>query len=651
MKLSISKYLGLGLVAAGAVAFASCDDYLDVQPESSFSNEEIFSSEKETKAMMNTIYSKLTNSNLYGQALPYSFNTNTDVEMKSSSNITGSSDGTDAYCFDMGSNWTQLERTWNAAYEAINYCNDFLENMAESPLFSQDVATTGPTNMQHMYAEAKCIRAMLYLDLVRNWGDVVYRKASTKVGMDFYHEGVTDRSEILSDLIEDLKPVEKMLKYASETDEGVERVSREFCQALIGQLALWRGGWSLCPGAGIGEMKREADYLDYYKIAQEYLGKVISEGKHSLTRESFEQMWTGECNWTVLNNGDVIFEVPMLKDSSGNLGYRVGVKIGHNSDNPAHNFGKCSNTVNYCGLYPFTFDMRDLRFDVTRSPISYDEDLNQAIDMGSSSSRVAGWGVGKWNKLTMGTPLSGAEGNTGINAIRMRYADVLLMYAEAVNEISGPVAEAKTALKEVRRRAVAPADQAEMVENYVEALGTPEAFFNAIFNERAWEFGGEGIRRYDLARWNLYGKTLKATYDKFEDWGKRAFGMGEKGNVRDRIFWRYVDANGNNVSEDSPVRKYIEFKGLKEWGDNIGDHPVSEGWTHTAEYATNWWSRNKETDEIELHADIKWSFRGYINFENAATITGDEPVKYICPYPSRLITSHRGSIQQQYGYR
>ncbi|MDE7142185.1 MAG: RagB/SusD family nutrient uptake outer membrane protein, partial [Muribaculaceae bacterium] len=361
-----------------------------------------------------------------------------------------------------GSNWTQLERTWNAAYEAINYCNDFLENMADSPLFSFDVAAEGPSNMQHMYAEAKVIRAMLYLDLVRNWGDVVYRKESTKVGMDFYHEGVTDRTEILSDLINDLKPVEKMLKYATETDEGVERVSREYCQALIGQIALWRGGWSLRPGAGTGEMKREADYLDYYAIAREYLGKVISESKHTLTRESFEQMWTGECNWTVLNNGDVIFEIPMLKDSSGSLGYRVGVTIGQNSDYPTHNFGKCSNSVNFCGLYPFTFDMRDLRFDATCSPIKYDEDLNQAVDMGSS--HVAGWGVAKWNKLKMGTVLSGSEGNTGINAIRMRYADVLLMYAEAVNEISGPIDEAKSALKEVRRRAFAPADQAEMVE-------------------------------------------------------------------------------------------------------------------------------------------------------------------------------------------
>ena len=646
MKFNISKYIGLGLVAAGSLALGSCDDFLDVQPESAFSSEEIFSSEKETKAMMNTIYSKLTRDELYGYAFPYSFNTNTDVEMKASANITSNADGNDAYCFDMGSNWSQLRKTWNAAYEAINYCNDFLENMAESPLYSSELAASGPTNMQHMYAEAKCIRAMLYLDLVRNWGDVVYRKSSTNVGMDFYHEGVTDRSEILADLIEDLKPMEKMLKYASELDEGVERVSREFCQALIGQIALWRGGWSLRPGAGVGEMRREGDYAEYYAIARDYLGKVISEGRHSLTRESFEQMWTNECNWTVLKDGDVIFEIPMLKNSSGSLGYRVGVKIGYNTDNPAHKYGKGNNSVSYCGLYPFTFDQRDLRLDVTCVPYKYDEDLNQAHDLGSSC--VAGWGVGKWNKLKMGDFLTGFEGNTGINAIRMRYADVLLMYAEAVNELSGPSAAAD-ALKEVRKRAFAPELHGEMVENYVNALNTPEKFFEAIRNERAWEFGGEGIRRYDLARWNLYGQTLKATYDKFEDWGKRANGMGVKGEVRDRVFWRYVDAAGNPVDKNAPNRR-IEFKGLKEWGDNIGDHPVSEGWTNTVEYAISWWARNALTEELELHNEIKWSFRGYINFENAGSITGDEPVRYLCPYPNTIIDGHRGSIQQQYGY-
>ena len=47
-----------------------------------------------------------------------------------------------------------------------------------------------------------------------------------------------------------------------------------------------------------------------------------------------------------------------------------------------------------------------------------------------------------------------------------------------------------------------------MVETYVEGLAGRDAFFKAIMDERAWEFGGEGIRKYDLARWNKYSETL-----------------------------------------------------------------------------------------------------------------------------------------------
>lgn len=646
MKLNIKTYIGLTAAVIGAGALAACDDFLDVTPESSFSSGEIFASETETKAMMGTIYGKLTNNNLYGIAWPHTFNFNTDVEMRTNSSQTSTSgNGDDVHCFDVRSLWSSLENTWNAAYEAINYSNDFLENMETSPLFSQEVdPEKGPSAMQQMYGEVKCLRAMIYLDLIRTWGDVVFRTSSSKAGDDFYNETVTDRNEIMAWLIEDLRKVEEMMVYASTLTEGVERAGREFCQALIGQLALYRGGYSLMPGGENGVMERQADYLDYYKIAREYLGKVIREGRHSLEKETFAQMWYNECNWTVIDDGDVIFEIPMLKESSSNYGYNVGVTIGYNSDNPSHIYGSATNRVTLCGIYPFTFDQRDLRLDVTCVPYKYDEELNQAPSF--SGSCVAGWGIGKWNKLNMGTPMASYAGSTGINAIRMRYADVLLMYAEVVNELSGPVSEAKEALKTVRRRAFEPALQAEMVDNYVDQLVRKEDFFEAIVNERAWEFGGEGIRKYDLARWNRYGKTIAGLYEKLIDWGKRANGNGVPGDVRDVVYYR-------ELSDPAyPNRIVLEFKGLKEYGDNIGDHPVSEGWRYRQDYAINWWTRNAETGDWEPHDDVKWSFRGYININNA---TGFNPeavtLRNLCPYPTRIITSHRGSIQQQYGYR
>lgn len=629
---------------ATSALISGCDDFLDVTPESSFSSEEIFSSETETKAMMSTVYAKLTSDKLYGIAWPHTFNMNTDVEMKTNSNqISTSGNGDDVHCFDVRSLWSSLEGTWNSAYEAINYANDFLENIEASPLFSNKLdPAKGPTAMQQMYGEVKCLRAMIYLDLIRTWGDVVFHTSSAKVGDDFYNTPVTDRNKILSDLIDDLRAVEPMMIYASNLSEGVERAGREYCQALIGQLALYRGGYSLMPGGEYGVMKRQDDYRDYYEIAREYLGKVITECRHSLDRQSFAQMWIDECNWTALKDGDVIFEIPMLRESSGSYGYNIGMSIGYNEDNPSHAYGKASNRITLCGTYPFTFDPRDLRLDVTCVPYAYDDDLNQTVSLGKSC--VAGWCIGKWSKLYMATPMASSAGNTGINAIRMRYADVLLMYAEVVNELSGPVDAAKNALKTVRRRAFAPEDQAEMVDNYVNALSGPEEFFEAIVNERAWEFGGEGIRKYDLARWNRYGTTIAALYNKLIDWGKRANGNGVPGDVRDIVYYRKLTNEAGKT--------VLEFKGLKEYGDNIGDHPASEGWTNRQDYAVNWWTRNAETDEWEAHDDVKWSFRGYINVNNANGFDAENTtLRNLCPYPSRIVTSHRGSIQQQYGYR
>lgn len=628
------------------ILLSSCDDFLDVSPESSFTADEIFSSESEAKMMMNTIYSKLCSQNLYGVAFPYTFNTNTDVEMKTNSTQTSTSgNGDDIHCFDARALWGSLENTWNDAYQAINYSNDFIENMEASSLFSKEVGTA-PTAMQQMYGEVKCLRAMIYLDLVRTWGDVVFRTSSSKAGDNFYDEGVTDRNTILSFLIDDLKAVEPMMKYATDISEGVERASREYCQALIGQLALYRGGYSLRPSSvsEVGEMQRADDYLDYYRIAKDYLGRVIASGTHSLDKESFFDMWYNECNWTVTKGSDVIFEVPLLKESSGSYGYNVGISVGYNSDHPSHNYGSASNRISLCGLYPFTFDPRDQRLDITCVPYGYDEDLNQTVALGKSC--VTGWNIGKWSKLYMQDPMVGTGGNTGINAIRMRYADVLLMFAEVDNELNnGPTAEAKAALTQVRNRAFKAEDQSEMVTSYVDALGDKESFFQAIVNERKWEFGGEGTRKYDLARWNLYGSVVKGLYEQFRDWGQRAQGMGVKGDVRDDVYYRIVDDPAH------AGRTILEFKGLKEYGDAIGDHPASEGWRYHQEYAKQWWTRNAETGEWEVHDDVKWSFRGFINYNNAETVQASDPVRYLCPYPSKIITSHRGSIQQQYGYR
>lgn len=633
----MNKKLIYSLIAGTMFTLASCDDFLDVQPASGFTPEYVFSSEAEMKALMTRIYSSMTEDGLYGSNLASGLNTNTDVEMNSFKNNTVNTNGSDIGCFDSRPTWAVLNATWNNLYYAINYANDFLQAVQESPLFSDKLTGDTPSETQQMYGEVKTLRAMFYLDLIRTWGDVVFITKPTESTDDFFSKGTTDRNVILEFLIDDLIAVEPMMKYAADLDNGVERASREYCQALIGQLALYRGGWTLRADKDdvthVGFMERGDNFEHYYKIAVDYLGKVIKEGKHDLS-QSFENLWVNECNWTTANNDDVLFAVPMLKSVTSRYGYNIGVTIAEGK----HAYGSARNYVTFCGTYVYSFDKDDLRRDMTCVPYKYDKDLNQEIDMG-----VAGMGAGKWSKLYMQSPLGASSGsNTGINSIRMRFADVLLMYAEAVNELYGPRDDAKEALKRVRRRAFDPAQWTDKVENYVETLTNETDFFEAIMDERKWEFGGEGIRKYDLARWNKYGEVIYNLYNEMVNWGIVARGGYVPGieKVPSNIYYKQVE------DPEHSDRKILDIVGIDEYGPGTG-RPA--GYT-VLEYALAWRVLNKETQTYETLDAISWSFRGFINKNNDKIVKPTDPVRYLCPYPSKVITDHRGLIRNYYGY-
>lgn len=633
----MNKKLIYSLIAGTMFTLASCDDFLDVQPASGFTPEYVFSSEAEMKALMTRIYSSMTEDGLYGSNLASGLNTNTDVEMSSFKNNTVNTNGSDIGCFDSRPTWAVLNATWNNLYYAINYCNDFLQAVQESPLFSDKLTGDTPSETQQMYGEVKTLRAMFYLDLIRTWGDVVLITKPTESTDDFFSKGTTDRNVILEFLIDDLIAIEPMMKYAADLDNGVERASREYCQALIGQLALYRGGWTLRADKDdvthVGFMERGDNFEHYYKIAVDYLGKVIKEGKHDLS-QSFENLWVNECNWTTANNDDVLFAVPMLKSVTSRYGYNIGVTIAEGK----HAYGSARNYVTFCGTYVYSFDKDDLRRDMTCVPYKYDKELNQEIDMG-----VAGMGAGKWSKLYMQSPLGASSGsNTGINSIRMRFADVLLMYAEAVNELYGPRDDAKEALKRVRRRAFDPAQWTDKVENYVETLTNETDFFEAIMDERKWEFGGEGIRKYDLARWNKYGEVIYNLYHEMVNWGIVARGGYVPGieKVPSNIYYKQVE------DPEHSDRKILDIVGIDEYGPGTG-RPA--GYT-VLEYALAWRVLNKETQTYETLDAISWSFRGFINKNNDQFVKPTDPVRYLCPYPSKVITDHRGLIRNYYGY-
>lgn len=649
---------------------SSCDDFLNVTSPSTFDKDYIFESEVEVATAVNGIYLPVISLQAGSMLTRLLFNT--DVEF---SPVTNSSSNERAYNPSTGDIGT-YNSIWNSSYDGINRANDVLLGIEQSQLF-KSIDKTVPSKLMHYYAEAKVLRAVFYLDLVRNWGDVPYRREPAG-DKDELFIGATDRDSILDDMITDLIEVEPYLFYAKDSDRGVEGVSREFCQGLIAKIALQRGGWSLRPDysdpSAIGSMKRSDDWKDYYKIAEIYAGKVISEGKHDLKR-SFKQVWYDECNWVVPVDDDIIFDVPTKVGGTGGLGYDWGtyVKPGTNSQGQKSSNapqGYSSGGSKLALTYMLSFDRKDLRRDVTCEMFNYENSgLTSIVQKPAASFTVC---CGKWNRLLMESPLGNTSNRgTGINWTYMRYADILLMYAEAVNENNdGPNNEAKEALKQVRRRAFEMSDWPEKVDAYVDRLSTKDEFFDAIVDERAWEFGGEKMRRYDLARWNIYGKVL---YNMYFDW----FTLGKVARTKQfantstpfedptyddrfndypaRAYYKLVDAVDPINTTIIQTVEYYKEGDISSYDQALtiypsGDPSGYKGLDMCTRYCVQVSGTSNPREWVPAN-EILYSFYGYINESNASQLNPEvDPVRYILPIPPDALSSHQGTLKNYYGY-
>ena len=130
----------------------------------------------------------------------------------------------------------------------------------------------------------------------------------------------------------------------------------------------------------------------------------------------------------------------------------------------------------------------------------------------------------------------------GVKPVVLRYADILLMAAEIAND-QNKLDDAKEYLKEVRTRAFKGHEDA--AENYVDAIATKDAMFNAIVDERAFEFCGEMTRKFDLIRWGI----LKEKMDQAKT---------EMKQLRNRTG---IFADVNHLGEDGDV--YYQLDGNK----------------------------------------------------------------------------------------
>ena len=698
------------------LSLTACNDFLDVDPDSTSANTEfIYNNEGEISTALNGVYAQILSGNTFGNNLYKDFQLNSDVDFSTNTSETAS--GNKPARFDTRSDAGNINSLWNALYIGVETANEFIFNLKNSKLYEEKMKTeiadgenTGGvvteevpnvTKLTQMMGEAKVMRAMFYHELLSYWGDIPFTFKATYETNNLYPE-VTDRQVVSDSLIADLRhAAEWMQSDKDATLDAPERISKEAAYAMIARLALQAGGYSLNHDANDVngyKMTRPSNYKEYYQIARDYAKKVIDAGGHSLNK-SFRDVFVDECNHIVNKGDDAIFEIPFGKDNSGAWGYAQGPKsdVDANNETDFSNgaWGSTSGNVRTTRFYRHMFKEGDARRDYICGTWGYSNQGLPAINFSYTMYN------NKWSKLwnTVGLGKS-STGNTGINFAYIRYADVLLMFAEADNEVNGaPTQEAIDAVNQVRRRAYNGVNY----ELTSAQTATKEDFLKAVLDERKFEFAGENMRWKDLVRNNLYSEqifyTFLAYYGVAEDQstGSPYIDMISEHDGIDyanisamsNIYYVYVKNTGDaNFPNSNLYMLYIvnpwtpDIKPSSKPADyfaNLGlpYEPVSAraitGQTSSAKdvdwgNSVNIWS----SQDGVLKNEVLYSLFGYIrgdedgnikivnngavvNFDidtqnPEATVQQLPAVRYLLPYPQEAIARSDGRYKNYYGF-
>ena len=233
------KKKNIFIAGLALIGLTACSDFMEPEAPSSVTDDYVFSNINEANSLLNGVYAALANNNTYGNAYLTTYDLNSDVEFTTSSAESQSASHNEYKLFDAAPDASGLMSTWNAAYTLIERANNFVNGAEKSGLKDDE-------DMLQMIGEAKCMRAMQYLDLTIMFGDVPF-SLTRSYDAESMVMPQTDRDVILTTLINDLRAAAPKMKLSSNVTQGIERCTKEFAWALIARMALYRGGYSLHP--------------------------------------------------------------------------------------------------------------------------------------------------------------------------------------------------------------------------------------------------------------------------------------------------------------------------------------------------------------------------------------------------------------------
>lgn len=527
------------ILIASAAALVGCSNFFDTTSVSTMDASEVFVSPTRTAQAIAGVYELFGENNSYRNRIACGYTgMNTDTEWNTRSTNTDANVSA-LFTYNMELSNSQVSSTtgsdiWSYLNAGIERCNEIIEGIEKYA----DKNAKEYKEQQYLLGEAYFLRAFLCLEQVKYWGDVPARFVSLSQDMNGLNTKKGDRNLVYEQIRADLKKAAVLMPFSAEipvlaAKNNVGRASRTAALALLARADLMYAGKAVRPNS----IDDPTGYSVTYNIADESKRKdiykeallacdSIFQGKEKELAANFETPFRQICqdvsDYAIMEH---IWVLPFANGSRGQVLNYNAPKIPSESATTVSRvisgYGDGASSNGSICVVPslvYSYDAADKRRDVTVVPGQWYYN-NGSSEEADSLSRTYIFGTGDTTALLLyqkHSPINNlfcgkfrwewmnrkvTTTDDGIDFPILRYADVLLMFAEAALEVgnAGCQKTGAEALSEVRLRA-----GLEAVTSYT---------LDDIKNERAKEFVGEYIRKYDLMRWGILKQQMVATHE------------------------------------------------------------------------------------------------------------------------------------------
>ncbi|MCF2442711.1 RagB/SusD family nutrient uptake outer membrane protein [Dyadobacter sp. CY345] len=478
----ISKKYKLLLLLAGTMYFTSCSDFLNESDPSSFTVENYFTKPEHARSSVNAIYASMRDplGSGFGGG-PWMM-----TEFATGLAATDLGQAVNSYFIKDLRNTSDNsygQNYWASYYRGIGNAN---LSISKVPTISMDAVES-----KKLMGEAYFLRAFYYFNLVQMFGNIPLITEPTSLQSEQLRPAAAPVEDVYNFIVEDLKLAEAAgLPWTDATG----KVSTGAVKSLLAKVYLTMAGYPLQKGA------------EYYTLAAQKAGEVIDSKQFRLFT-TYDDLHNPAKKNVDENIFMIQFRTQILPSN-----WQVSIiPYNKNISQYSDETGGIYATADFVKSYdPADLRVKEKQFFFTK--FTNETNRNQEVDLG-------GYFIYKHFDNVAQT----STANSDLNWPVIRYADVLLMYAEASNEVSGPTAKAYEAVNATRTRAQLP-NLAGLSKDQLR---------EAVWKERWYELCFENITWFDMVRLR---KAFNVTTKQFDDYVGHKFTYGPVVTARELLF-------------------------------------------------------------------------------------------------------------------